>query len=389
MYTCCTLLCGSANRVANRVAKRVARPTATAARTALLAFGHQEFNGVVWTHVSAITDGLFWVPWTCPPRPLPPQAQAAVAADAPTCPRRATLHHRARACRVWTDRPGWPCKPVRVHKLEHAGVSVVEKLAALARELATAGVDALLVNDLAEIAWLTNLRGADVDCNPVFVAYAIVKTDGATLFVHDGAVDAEVEGYLKTNGVAVAAYDKVQMSAFAQSFHVVPCTLCVGVNRAAAGVRPRAMVRSRVKWDRDPLSFPTQLCPRTLDTVRINTGFSYCIPWVPGGLTCALAPVRTLSCMPPWFCSTHCLLRTARVLVAGLVSILAVGLVCSGPQGHETGPGRAAAREMRACQMQQAAGVATLAPKEIVARSVCRRLCASPCQHRLPRQHNT
>lgn len=111
--------------------------------------------------------------------------------------------------RVWTDRPGWPCKPVRVHTLDHAGVSVVEKLAALAKELAVAGADALVVNDLAEIAWLTNLRGADVDCNPVFVAYAIVRPDGATLFVHDGAVDSEVEGYLKVNGVEVAAYDKV------------------------------------------------------------------------------------------------------------------------------------------------------------------------------------
>lgn len=111
---------------------------------------------------------------------------------------------------MWTDRPAWPCKPVRVHKLDHAGVSVVEKLAALVKEVTTAGADALIVNDLAEIAWLTNLRGADVDCNPVFVSYAIVRGDGATLFIHDGAADDGVKDYLKVNGVDVEAYDKAR-----------------------------------------------------------------------------------------------------------------------------------------------------------------------------------
>lgn len=195
------------------------RPNSSRARKMLIASDRQEIHvaqfNVLYVHACAMADGVFWHPMPTLP------ARAAHATSRPQGCWQPTSC--IRGCRVWTDRPGWPCKPVRVHKLEHAGVSVVEKLAALARELAAAGADALLVNDLAETAWLTNLRGADVDCNPVFVSYAIVTADGATLFVHAGAVDAEVEGYLKANGVTVAAYDKVRTTLCTHALHVLAC----------------------------------------------------------------------------------------------------------------------------------------------------------------------
>ncbi|MBM4372673.1 MAG: aminopeptidase P family protein, partial [Deltaproteobacteria bacterium] len=75
---------------------------------------------------------------------------------------------------------------VRAHLPEFAGASVEEKLGRLAAALEEAGADAYLMAALDEIAWTFNLRGGDVDFNPVFVAYALITREGATLFT-DGS----------------------------------------------------------------------------------------------------------------------------------------------------------------------------------------------------------
>jgi Xaa-Pro aminopeptidase len=114
-----------------------------------------------------------------------------------------------RAYRIWAGWPGWPRKPTRVHTLDFAGVTVSEKLASTRKALAKEGCDALLLNDLAEIAWLFNMRGEDVECNPVFVAYAIVSADGATLFIDEQQVKRGVAAHLAEAKVSVDAYGKV------------------------------------------------------------------------------------------------------------------------------------------------------------------------------------
>lgn len=68
----------------------------------------------------------------------------------------------------------------------------------------------MLLTDLAEIAWTFNMRGGDVECNPVFVAYATVGADSATLYMHEGKVGAEVQKQLEEAGVTMGAYDDVR-----------------------------------------------------------------------------------------------------------------------------------------------------------------------------------
>jgi hypothetical protein len=99
---------------------------------------------------------------------------------------------------------------MRVHPAEWAGRTVPDKLTELRKELASKRCDAILLNDLAEIAWLFNLRGSDVDCNPVFVAYALVDGEGAKLFVHGEQVTEEVAAHLHEAGVVVEEYDTVR-----------------------------------------------------------------------------------------------------------------------------------------------------------------------------------
>lgn len=86
---------------------------------------------------------------------------------------------------VWRGRPALPTEPIRVHPAEFAGRSAEDKLADLRAEMQKNGADAHPVAALDAVAWLFNLRGSDVPCNPVFLAYAIVTRSDATLFVDE------------------------------------------------------------------------------------------------------------------------------------------------------------------------------------------------------------
>ena len=47
---------------------------------------------------------------------------------------------------------------------------------------------AVIITALDEVAWLLNLRGADVDYNPIFISYIIVTPDAATLYIDSAKV---------------------------------------------------------------------------------------------------------------------------------------------------------------------------------------------------------
>jgi Xaa-Pro aminopeptidase len=83
---------------------------------------------------------------------------------------------------VWESRPTAPAQPIYALPDEMTGRSVVDKLAAVREQMEQAGADVLILTKLDEIAWLTNLRGSDVDYNPVFEAYVILEPQRATCF---------------------------------------------------------------------------------------------------------------------------------------------------------------------------------------------------------------
>ena len=71
----------------------------------------------------------------------------------------------------WVDRPADPANPLTIHPLSLAGESVEAKLARTREALKEAECGAVVLNALDQIAWLYNLRGSDISCNPVFFAY--------------------------------------------------------------------------------------------------------------------------------------------------------------------------------------------------------------------------
>lgn len=105
-----------------------------------------------------------------------------------------------------------PRSPARSLALNIAGTPRGEKLKAAAAATSEAKADALLVTALDEVAWLFNLRAADVPCCPVLQAYALVHTDGgakcAELFVDETKVSADLGAELAAAGVAVRGYEE-------------------------------------------------------------------------------------------------------------------------------------------------------------------------------------
>ena len=111
--------------------------------------------------------------------------------------------------RIWKDRPQVPANKVAVHPLEFAGEPARDKLSRIRHELRLRHCDGMLVSALDDIAWTLNLRGTDVRCNPVFVAYLLIASDKAMLFIDPCKLTPEVEDYLREEGVATADYDQV------------------------------------------------------------------------------------------------------------------------------------------------------------------------------------
>ncbi|KAG8135645.1 putative X-prolyl aminopeptidase protein [Naja naja] len=98
---------------------------------------------------------------------------------------------------IWADRPPRPCRPLMTLDLSFTGISWREKITALRGKMTERKALWFVVTALDDVAWLFNLRGSDVEYNPVFFAYAIIGIDTIRLFI-DGnrLVDTHVRVHL-------------------------------------------------------------------------------------------------------------------------------------------------------------------------------------------------
>lgn len=111
--------------------------------------------------------------------------------------------------RIWTDRPSVPLNPVSIQPIEYAGESCHDKLGRIRSSLLRRGAGGMLMTQLDDIAWTLNLRGTDVHCTPVFVAWLIVAEEVAVLYIKDEKLSPEVKEYLNAEGVAIDDYDNI------------------------------------------------------------------------------------------------------------------------------------------------------------------------------------
>ncbi|MGF6938772.1 Xaa-Pro aminopeptidase [Paraburkholderia sp. UCT70] len=109
---------------------------------------------------------------------------------------------------IWAQRPALPADAVFEHAAPQAGVTRADKLAQVRRAMVEKGAQWHLISTLDDLAWLLNLRGADVSYNPVFVAHALIGVDRASLFIADGKVSPALAEVLARDGISVEPYAK-------------------------------------------------------------------------------------------------------------------------------------------------------------------------------------
>jgi len=98
---------------------------------------------------------------------------------------------------VWPDRPAPPSQPARAYDTRYAGETSASKRERVARALSDTKVDAAVITAPDSIAWLLNIRGADLEYTPVTLSFAMIHTDGRVdWFVDLDKVDDDLRAHL-------------------------------------------------------------------------------------------------------------------------------------------------------------------------------------------------
>jgi Xaa-Pro aminopeptidase len=153
---------------------------------------------------------------------------------------------------VWSERPSLPTEAVFEHAAPHAVAARAGKLAEVRAAMAQLGANRHFISTLDDIAWLFNLRGADVSYNPVFLAHALITPQQATLFVADGKVPAAVAERLRSDGVELAPYQRAEAALAALDFDSV---LLVDPRRITSGMRAAVPAKVKVVEAINPSTF--------------------------------------------------------------------------------------------------------------------------------------
>jgi Xaa-Pro aminopeptidase len=153
---------------------------------------------------------------------------------------------------IWSERPGLPLDAVFEHPAPYAVMARADKLHATRNAMAKLGAERHFISTLDDIAYLFNLRGADVSYNPVFLAHALVESSAATLFVADGKIDDALRARLTQDGVRVAPYDEAQATLGA-----IPgdSALLLDPRRVTAGMRAAVPQGVRIVEAINPTTF--------------------------------------------------------------------------------------------------------------------------------------
>lgn len=117
---------------------------------------------------------------------------------------------------LWLDRPAVPSNPIRLVGDEITGESESSKIQWLRGFIEDMDCNAILLSSLDEIAWMLNIRGSDVEYNPVVISYLVVTQDTVEWYVKkSGLINPELEGIyaqLRKKGTDIFLYDDIYMS---------------------------------------------------------------------------------------------------------------------------------------------------------------------------------
>ena len=107
---------------------------------------------------------------------------------------------------IWTDRPQKPLNPIFIHDLHFTGLTSNEKVKQVQSELKKQHCDYHLITTLDDLAWIFNIRGQDVECNPVAICYGVIQTEKAILFINPNKINASTKSHLESQAIDLKNY---------------------------------------------------------------------------------------------------------------------------------------------------------------------------------------
>lgn len=110
---------------------------------------------------------------------------------------------------IWQNRPALPAQKAYTLPVTTTGQSTKNKLAAIRQVLKQKRATVHLVSSLDDLAWILNLRGSDVKCNPVTLGFLYITTQKAILFINPSKLDTETFQELNNYGVEIEEYQNV------------------------------------------------------------------------------------------------------------------------------------------------------------------------------------
>ncbi len=148
---------------------------------------------------------------------------------------------------LWTDRPALPLAPAVPHPVMFAGEEHLHKRTRLAAQLAQDGLDGFVITDPASLAWLLNLRGADVPCVPVALGFGVLNADATVdLFMDARKIGADTRTHF---GAAVTVHPPEQFADHLRE-RTERQTLAADMGMASAGLL--VATENRLKPYTDP-----------------------------------------------------------------------------------------------------------------------------------------
>jgi len=110
---------------------------------------------------------------------------------------------------IWKDRPCIPTNKIFVHEKEKSGASIDDKLKLVRGEMQKHEANIHFIGSLDDIAWVFNIRGSDIDYNPLGISYALITLDSATLYISNNKYDKNTAKALASNKIQIKNYDDI------------------------------------------------------------------------------------------------------------------------------------------------------------------------------------
>ena len=111
--------------------------------------------------------------------------------------------------KLWNDRPNFPDNNVWVLADQYSGESAKSKLSRVRDVMKKNDYDYYFIGAVEDICWLLNIRGNDIDYNPVVLSYMLISHDKAYLLIDSDKLNGEVKDYLAENNIKVHSYDYI------------------------------------------------------------------------------------------------------------------------------------------------------------------------------------